>query len=244
MELLVFLFFLGFFQVKGMTFEPEKLDSMNARNLRVKPCLPTLSAEWWDEFFITPITEIIHVGPLYVCFTFYPEVENCWEETIDKIDDIMDKFGPHMESLWSSLQKFQPYLNGSFCNLQDSHYTTTGHTWYRYSECEKCKYASQDFLKNSFASDVTDIFTKVLRHDFCHYMNSNSTDFGESECNAYVEDIIPKVRNWFQGHIKSTDVCRDHWYFENKSCWVPIMLEEESQKSESYLQEKTRINQI
>ena len=62
MKLLVFLIFLGSFQAKGRTFEHETLDflmykdiMMDARHLKVKPCLPNFSEEWWNEFFITPL---------------------------------------------------------------------------------------------------------------------------------------------------------------------------------------------
>ena len=223
MELFVFLIFLGSFQVQGMTFEHEKsglsgfLTSkdrlIDKSILKVKPCLPTLSAEWWDEFFTTPLGEIIDIGPINVCLTLYPEVENCWEGTTDKIVDIIDKFGPHLESVWSSLQKYKPYLNGSFCNLQAS--KSYGdyiypHNWQNYDECEKCKFAKQDLAKYSFSSDMKQIFNKILKNDFCHYFNS-TTDFGESECGAYVEDLIPRVYDWFKGHIESKDsACRDH----------------------------------
>ena len=237
MELLVVLIFLGSFQVKGNTFEHEKLDFlMDARILTVKPCLPTLSAEWWDEFFITPLSEILDAGPINVCFQLYPEIENCWAGTIDKINAITDKFGPHLELVWSSLQKYEPYLNGSFCNLQESQ---SYHIWQTYDECEKCNNAKEDFLKDSFYLEMTKIFKKVLKNDFCHYINSTS-DFGESECGDYVEDIIPRVGNWFQDHILYTDraedsVCRDHC-----SSIKQLMLEESPKHDTKMIYEKSQ----
>lgn len=225
MKLLVFLIFLGSFQVKGRTFEHEKLDflmgkdiMMDARHLRVKPCLPTFSEEWWNEFFITPFSDMIDVGPINVCFTLYPEITNCWVTlkvgdifitTIDMINDILDNFGPHLELVWSSLQKWEPYLNGSFCNLQDSTYH---HYWQTYDECEKCNNAEQDFLKLTFSRDMKTVFKKTLQNDFCHSINSTSV--GTYECRNYVEDMIPRVYDWFANHIlknlSKDSVCRDH----------------------------------
>ena len=193
---------------------------MDARHLRVKPCLPTFSEEWWDEFFITPINDMIDVGPINVCFTLYPETEDCWDTQIvgghfitkiDMINVMLDNFGPHLELLWSSLQKWEPYLNGSFCNLQESKYD---HNWQTYDECEKCNNAEQDFVKYTFSSDMKTLFKKVLKNDFCHSINSTSV--GSYECRIYVHDMIPRVYDWFTNHIlknpSKDSVCRDFCY--------------------------------
>ena len=102
----------------------------------------------------------------------------------------MDNFGPHLELLWSSLQKWEPYLNGSFCNLQESKYD---HNWQTYDECEKCNNAEQDFVKYTFSSDMKTLFEKVLKNDLAMYITSDEDIIELMNKIGYLEIVIKYI---------------------------------------------------
>ena len=192
-------------QVNGRICNSTK--NVTARQFPNLKCLPDFkfSMDWWAKLGVTQYYVFINSNE------FISDEYNCHDGLIKA----HEKFGQFkIQIAFNVLSQAEPNLKTQFCDLGERHFPDL-HLVNNQDDCEMCKNAMNIVEKapEEFILQMNRLIIHDLQDEgFCgdHYWFETVAKM--TECDDFVDKIVPNVTKWFQGYIKnlgSSKACQD-----------------------------------
>ena len=158
-------------------------------------CLPefNFSMDWWAQ---------LGVNQFYVFVNrkeFLPDKFSC----LDSLIEVNGTFGAYIQNAFDALSNDESNLKTQFCSLGKK-YLPDFHASHE-NECEMCKYAI-NIVENAPEIILQQMDKQIVNdlkgEGFCGDNSIFETKPDWTECDNFVNEIVPKVTKWFQDFIK------------------------------------------
>ena len=174
-------------------------NDVSERQFPVQMCLPDFrfSIDWWAQLGVDQFYIFINSNE------FISDEYSCLDEWIEA----HKKFG-HW-TIWAiflnTLSQAESNLKARFCDLGERHFPDLQPSK-KLDDCEKCTYAMnivekapKEFILQMNRQIIHDLQDK----DFCGNHLWFETVAKMTECDDFVDKLVPNITKWFQGYIQN-----------------------------------------